>query len=557
MKQNFTINELYQGHTMSEVNDVLSLTENIIDNLDEYALAELCEGYSWDVDKLFLDIVSESNYIINSGGGVQSFSFNYLESLTNSLDNYLKDLSLAYFVSNTITDFNIEPYHLEWFNLIQLYRLLCVLAARGHSKSFCFSYAYLLWLAWKYKGTGKVGKEVTLITAEETLATTFIDLIKTQIENNPILKEKLYPSSSEGIWARSVVKTKNGWQLTGKGVNSALRGLHTDIICDDLLDESNFYNDRVRKETIEFFNSVIMNIPLPRTGKVTVVGTPFHNEDLYGYLKKAKGWRVFEYPGIYPDGSLLSPERFSLQEILDKRFTIGSLAFSREILMKPISNQTSLFPMKIMKMNLVDTVQMTPNRYNFPVKMTKIAFGVDLAAKANTEEEGENKDPDYFVCAIVGVDELKRYWLLNLYRDRGLSYNQQMNVIKRLNDAFNPDIIMVESNQYQKMFADLLRDNGFTNVAERATTNNKYDFQIGLPAVSVLFEQFRLKIPYENDVYTRNLADLIMAEFNSMTFNNNKLQSASGHDDSCLGIWLAITGLNYINNGLVVSFLNA
>ena len=556
MEQKFTINELYQGHTMSEVSDVFSLTENIIDSLDEYALSELCEGYSWDIDKLFLDIVEESNYLINSGGGVQSFSFNYLENLTNSLDIYLKDLSLAYFVSNTITDFNIESYHLEWFNLIQLYRLLTVLAARGHSKSFCFSYVYPLWLAWKYKGKGKIGKEVTLVTAEETLSTTFIDLIKTQIENNPILKEKLFPKSSEGIWAKSVIKTKNGWQLTGKGINGALRGLHTDIICDDLLDESNFYNARIRKETIEFFNSVIMNIPLPRVGKVTVVGTVFHQDDLYGYLKKSKGWRVFEYPGIYPDGTLLSPERFSLQELLDKKYSIGSLAFSREILMKPITNQTSLFPMKIMKMNLVDTVKMTPNKYNFPVKMVKIAIGIDLAVSANAAEDGEDKDSDYFVCAIVGIDESKRYWILNLYRDRGLSYNQQINVVKKLNDSFSPDIIMVESNQYQKVFADLLRDNGLTNVSERATTNNKYDFQIGLPAVSVLFEQFRIKIPYENDIYTRNLADLIMAEFNSMTFNNNKLQSAAGHDDTCLGIWLAITGLNYVNSDLVLNFLN-
>ena len=48
-----------------------------------------------------------------------------------------------------------------------------------------------------------------------------------------------------------------------------------------------------------------------------------------------------------------------------------------------------------------------------------------------------------------------------------------------------------------------------------------------------------------------------MAEFNSMTFNDNKLQSVVGHDDSCLGIWLAITGLNYVNNELILSFLNA
>lgn len=555
MEKKFTISELYKGHTMSEVEDVFSLTSDIVDNLDEYALKELAEGYSYDIDKLFLDIVNESNYIINSGGGVQSFSFNYLEQLTNSLDLYLRKLSLAYFISNTLTDFNIESYHLEWANLIQLNRLLCILAARGHSKSFFFSYAYPLWLAWRYKGTGKIGKEVTLITAEETLSTVFIDQIKKQIEDNPILKEKLYPGSSGGVWARSSIETKNGFKLVGKGINSSLRGLHTDIICDDLLDESNFYNAKIREQTIEFFNSVIMQIPLPKTGKVTVVGTPFHEADLYGFLKKAKGWRLFEYPGIYPDGSVLSPERFSLQELLDKKDTIGSLSFSREILMKPISNTTSLFPMKIMKMNLVDTIKMTPNRFNFPIKMQKIAFGVDLAVSANTNE---GQDADYFCVSIIGLDELKRYWIMNLYRDRGLSYNQQMQVVKRLNDAFNPDVIMVESNQYQKMFADLLKDNGLNNVVDRATTaKNKYDFQIGLPAISVLFEQFRIKIPYENDVYTKNLADIIMAEFNSMTFNDNKLQSSSGHDDSCMAIWLGVTGLNYINNDLILNFLQA
>lgn len=553
MAEKFTISQLYKSHTMSEVEDIFQLTEDILYNLDEYALSELCEGYSWDVDKLFLDIVNESNSLINSGGGAQSFSFNYLSSLTDSLDLYLKDLSLAYFVSNTVTDFDIEPYHLEWFNLVQLYRYLAVLAARGHSKSFCFSYAYPLWLMWKYKGKGKKGKELTLITAEESLSGVFIDQIKTQVEENPILKDKLFPSGGKGSWAKSYIETKNGFVLKGKGLGSALRGLHTDVLCDDILDESNFYNSKIRQQTIDLFNSVIMNIPLPKIGKVTVVGTPFHASDLYSFLKKAKNWRVFEYPGIYPDGTLLSPERFSLQEILDKRATIGSISFSREILMKPVTNQTSLFPMKIMKMNLVDTVQMVGNRFNFPVKLTKIALGVDLAISANTDESA---DADYFACAIIGLDELKRYWILNVYRDKGMTYLEQVNIVKRLNEAFKPDIIMVESNQYQKAFADLLRDNGLTNVADRATTaKNKYDFQIGVIALSPLFEQFRIKIPYQQDIYTRNLADIIMAEFNSITFNDNKLQSSGLHDDTCMSIWLGITGLNYVNSELILNFL--
>lgn len=991
LNNKFTISQLYKGSTLTQIEDTFNLTEDIIKNLDEYALKELCEGYSYDVDKLFLDIISESNQIINSGGGIQSFSFNYLTSLTNSLDEYLKKLSFAYFVDTCLSDFNIETYHLEWFNMISLYRNLCVLAARGHSKSYVFSFAYPLWLMYKYEGLSKVGKELTIITAEGDLAGNFVEKIKEEVENNPILKEKIYPGTNSGkTWAKTTLQSKNGFKLGSKGLNSSLRGLHTDVICDDILDESNFYNGRVREETKQLFNNVIMNIPLPRTGKVTVVGcvspntfvldkekgfcriiellpqgkdkfnkglyelnnkvldsynnfiqntkfwvngkchtskvildnnyhiigsdihpiwcfegveekwkripelkvgdiveiknneepredwgkeqeiilpnipyseflnmpkylnkeiayllgvfcaegnlhnngkqvcitnceidfsftkkyniefncykkgeyycsrkifrewlsnifgenchaenkkipdiilkssknilrsflrglfdgdgsctkgmvsyttvsyilkeqlqsvlsmcfgintkvytytkeernklnktkanfdtynfsfdgynsklflnrigfnlkrkqnygkgiseeniviptpvellrkikciaqkeykiklegnipeqilkrngyltkkrlnsiysyfnqyftkeedkkilnilknytskvwrriekiedngeeytydfvipshnifigngiknhqTCFHEQDLYAMLKKSPGWRVFEYPGIYPDGSVLSPERFSLKELIDKKKTIGSLSFAREILMQPISNTTSLFPFKIMKMNLDCSYQMFNNKFNIPFKLKRICFGVDLAVSANTDE---NSDRDYFVVAIIGLDENNRYWLLNYYRDKGLSYNKQMEVVKRLNECFKPDLIMVESNQYQKMFADLLRNNGLDNVQDRATTaKNKYDFSIGLPAVSVLFEQFRLKIPYAEDTYTRNHADLFMAEFNSMTFNDNKLQSSDQHDDICMATWLGITAINTTSDGITLSFL--
>lgn len=553
--EKFTISQLYTGHTIEEIEDTFKVVEDIINNLDEYALNELGEGYSWDIDKFFLDVVEESNKLINSGGGIQSFTYNYLDHLTDQLDEYLRNISLAYFVSNCIPDFNIEPYHLEWFNLIQLYRFLCVLAARGHSKSFCFSFCYPLWKAYRYKGQGKEGKEILLISSEETLSEELIKIMEDQIRTNSILKERLYPNSSKGSLAKSFMETKNGFYLIGKGITSNVRGFHCDVICDDMLDESNFYNSSIRQSTIDFFNSSIMNIPLPKTGKATVIGTPFHEQDLYGYLKNAKNWRVFEYPGIYPDGTLLSPERFSLQELLDKKAQIGSIAFSREILMKPISSNTSLFPKKILKMNLVDTVSMANNKFNIPFKYDKIVFGVDLAISANTDE---TSDADYFCVAIIAFDSsLKRYWIVNLYRERGLSYLKQINVVKQLNERFEPDLIMVESNQYQQAFADMLRNEGLTNVADRKTTSkNKYSFQIGLPAISVLFEQFRLKIPYQNDIYTRNLAEIIMAEFNSMTFNNNKLQSTQLHDDTCMAIWLGVTGINYINNDLVVSFVN-
>ena len=67
-------------------------------------------------------------------------------------------------------------------------------------------------------------------------------------------------------------------------------------------------------------------------------------------------------------------------------------------------------------------------------------FGVDLAISANTDQSA---NADYFVVAIIGLEaDTNRYWLLNIYRQRGLSYLQQMNVVKSLNDRFKPDVII-------------------------------------------------------------------------------------------------------------------
>ena len=118
-------------------------------------------------------------------------------------------LSFTYFVSNKIPDFNIEIYHLEWMNLVQIYTKLCILAARGHSKSYLFSFAFPLWKMWRYDGKSKIGKTGLIITAEDSLVKHFLEMISTQVEENILLREKLFPGKTAVGWGKEKLITKN------------------------------------------------------------------------------------------------------------------------------------------------------------------------------------------------------------------------------------------------------------------------------------------------------------------------------------------------------------
>ena len=227
--------------------------------------------------------------------------------------------------------------------------------------------------------------------------------------------------------------------------------------------------------------------------------------------------------------------------------------------MMPISGNVSLFPYKILKNCLVHNLPMPNSRFNIPkdIEYDKICFGVDLALSANTDE---SDDADYFVIAIMAYSsKTKYYWLLNVFRERGLTYKQQIDVVKRLDERFNPDSILVESNQYQLAFAQALKEipKLSNKVLDRKTTaKNKYNNEIGVIATQATMEQMRFKICYdENDIYTKTIVDIIMAEFNSMTINQGKIQGTQTHDDIVMACWLAQTALMTDENNVTLSFL--
>src|SRR5690606_15716489 len=99
----------------------------------------------------------------------------------------------------------------------------------------------------------------------------------------------------------------------------------------------------------------------------------------------------------------------------------------------------------------MDAYTIVPNIWSHPKKFKKVVMGCDFAMSSNI-------GADYSVFMVLGVDDLDNYWVINFWRARGASYNEQIAMMKKLHQDYNCEVIMVETNQAQVLFAQMARD---------------------------------------------------------------------------------------------------
>lgn len=280
--------------------------------------------------------------------------------------------------------------------------------------------------------------------------------------------------------------------------------------------------------------------------------TPFHEKDLYADLKKDPTWKVFEYPAIFPDGRILYDFRYDYEALVSKRKSLGSLIFSREILVKPITDNVSIFPWNILEISFVNmqSLRLVQNRESYPIKFKKVALGCDFALSSSV-------GADNTVFTVVGLDSLDQIHLIHSTTLHGASYNEQLNHIQRIATNFQPDTVVMEVNGFQRIMADLAKQRGVQNIIEFNTTGfNKKDLYEGLPSLAVLFETGVIKFP-RGDEESIQVTDAYCSELNSIAFDDTKgtLESVSEHDDKGMSLFFSIKGLRTINSSFKISMI--
>jgi len=528
---------------LNQFKDTLRITETLIDNLDEEGLNELLGGSEQDIHKLFDKLVAEIHSSLHyNEGPIKTSSFDYLDKFSAAVEETFRVESFIYFIQSVLTDFIINWHHIEQANILKLYRLTAFLASRGSGKSFLFSKALPLWRMYRYHRPlplEKLPRDIQLcetgmlFTHEMGLAEELLLLIKNDIETNDVLRDRLFNGAGDN-WSKRSITCKNGARMSVKSFGSAARGRHPGwIVVDDFLIENVLFSKDFNDKIINYFYSVIENMVL-RGGPITVVGTPFSSADLYAKLKANKKYQAFEYPAIYPDGSLLWPEFIPFSNVVEKKESQGNIIFSREILCKPISTDSTIFPYDMMAQCFSPSFSLIKNIYSSPVRFKKVVLGCDFARSANV-------GADFSTFITLGLDEQDCIWILNIYREKGKTFQEQIAVCKMLHSNFRYDIIFMEDNQMQSLFVDGAKEaslpvKGFT------TGRNKNSLKEGWPSMAILFENRKFKIP-RGDQYSIDMTDIVIAEFGSVAFTNDGLKSTSQHDDTCSSIWIGTKAL--------------
>lgn len=548
--------------------ECLKVVDEIIDGMDDSGILELMSGSGGDIDKVLENLLSDTYQVLYTGDTQIDFAPRYTERLSESIEETLRCKNITYFITSVLPDFQLGWHHLEWGDLVHRHNKLCIEAARDHGKSYYFSNAYAAWQLYRYSKPKKMiyskrpsksnSNRGYLFSFSLQQSVDLMEILKGTIEGNDILRERLFPDSrNSGAWASTNIVCKNGARLTCKGFGSSVRGAHPYwIVVDDGLKDNVIYSQLQRQKSIDYFHSVIMNMLVP-DGQIIVVGTPFHASDLYGDLKSKskaatgsdKGWFVIEYPAIFPDGRILWPARWGFNDLMEKKATQGNIIFSRENLCRPITNESSIFPLKILERSLLrmENYTLVRNRDDFPMKFNKVVVGCDFAISGNV-------GADYAVFTVWGVDdETGERWLLYFYREKGKTFHEQMQVLRGINVRFRPDTFVMEQNVMQQIFVQESDKQGLP-VVGHTTGIDKYDLKTGWPGLAIDFERGKIHIPI-GDKYSQDVKDLIFTDLGSVAFTDHGLESVGEHDDISSSFWLAKLAANLITTGFKYTFL--
>lgn len=418
-------------------------------------------------------------------------------------------------------DFLIGDHHEEWAQMINEHQNLCVLAPRGVGKSEFFTVAYVIWEAFF-----NPGKEALILSGGEEQAWEQMEKIKTQIEDNPKLAH-LLPRGSKKVWSKSKIVMGNGFTVRAKGFMTKLRGAHPQfIVLDDVVNEESAFSDIMRKKVWHFFTSAIFNMKHVASVKFRVVGTPQHNDDLYGKLKEASGFHFAKFQAIKPDGTALWPEVLSLEVLKEIKGTVGELVFARERQCDVVNDDASVFPISLF---LQPGVQRRELRLGMPAAywdqagVTMRYMGVDFAISTS-------QGADFTVLFIIGLDQYGNRWVIDIIRDKGLGFQDQLGLIEDAHARYDLQMIYCESNQMQRIFTDELARTTALPVRKVITGSEKHSLERGLPSMRLLHEQRKYRIP-RGDARSIELTDAWMKEMQAFTFDRGRVKSSASHDD--------------------------
>lgn len=429
------------------------------------------------------------------------------------------------------------PFHHRLIGIAEEpgYDRISILAPRGHAKSTWLSIIYPIW-----KIVNRRDIKIIIVSDTGDQAEMFLRAIKDELEANERLIEdfghfyRKPKNGSPNVWKAcdiTVIRSSRAKEPTivCGGTGKRIVGRRADlIIVDDPLNDENTENERQRRKTLRWFRKTLTPILNPETGKIIVIGTRKHPDDIHSVLGKNAQYRQFIFRALEGDMPLW-PERWPRERLLREKEEIGSLVFAQEYQNEPVCEETAYFRHEwIERCFCYNSCLLESYNGDLPV-----FTGWDLAIVAD-RERAEDHDTDYTVGITVALGNDGTRHIIDIFRERGLTPLQVLEGIKARARKFNPTLITIENNLFQSLYEQQLISETDLPVVGHTTGREKMDVFRGVPSLSVLFENGKYRLP-KGDERSAKLVEILTNELVGL--------GVEAHDDMVMALWIAECGI--------------
>lgn len=121
-----------------------------------------------------------------------------------------------------------------------------------------------------------------------------------------------------------------------------------------------------------------------------------------------------------------------------------------------------------------------------------------------------------------------------------------MRLIESYWRRFSADVVVIESDAAQVIYAQTLRDTTEVPVL-RHTAADKTSLQIGVPSLLIGFDNERWEFPYAAEGLGFDTMLTFLAELEAFGWTNGRLEGVGEHDDTVMSFWHLDWGLTMMS----------
>ena len=443
-------------------------------------------------------------------------------------DEFIVSCSDYKFFCERVLGLEIQPFHMEWIDMIKTNKRVAIQAPTGFGKTEILGRAYCLWTA-----VIEQGREMCIVSKSLPQARKVLSEIKETIEENEFLRDELIPAHKKHIWASADSLSLSTGKIFVRPYSENIKGIHVDYL---LGDEVASYDDH------SIWYRFVATRVNAKNGTCAAISTPEGITDLMQELLNNSEYVSKSYPAIV-NGKSIWPSRFPIERLHKIKAEIGLSAFEREYMVNPKAEvENALYPPHLlMECFDPDLGFKQTATHGFTV------IGCDFAIGAGPRADFDS----YVVLNRVG----SKAFILHGENHHGFTIAAKVDRLVELFERYkyhpteldtddtipaNLKFVIDPSSVGQAVFEEL-RNKGLPVEAAKFDPISRNQMLINLRQ---MIEKKELVIPRnKEDPLCMTFTDIMIKELISVVELQNKIKSKAAHDDTVMALAMAAKGV--------------